>query len=86
MNIKKLGYDFDRIIKEYKDAFNLVSLLKKECEVLLFGGAVREYMDSEFNKLPRDFDLVVKKKDKNIELDELLSKFEFKKIDSMDIK
>lgn len=79
MRIDKLGCDFENLIREYEEAFRLFCILKEQGEVLLFGGAVREYLDTEFNNLPRDFDLVIKKNSQNIDLDRVLEKFQYKK-------
>ncbi|CEO15716.1 Uncharacterised protein [[Clostridium] sordellii] len=79
MSIDKLGYDFENLLKQYNEAFKLVCTLKEQGELLLFGGAVREYMDNEFHDLPRDFDIVIKKNNNSVNLDEVLDKFEYKK-------
>ncbi len=79
MGIDKLKNDFEELLRQYDEASELIYTLKNEGELLLFGGAVRDYMDNEFNNLPRDFDIVIKKNNKDVNLDELLKKFEYKK-------
>ncbi|HBF2979799.1 TPA: hypothetical protein KN544_003501, partial [Clostridioides difficile] len=79
MNIKNLGCDFEKLLRQYNEASELIKTLKLYGELLLFGGAVREYMDNKFNHLPRDFDIVIKKNNEYVNLDEILYKFQYKK-------
>lgn len=57
----------NELLKKYKNLNSLINELKEENEVILFGGAVRDYLFlNEFN--PRDLDLVIKfNKDNNLE-------------------
>ncbi|WP_394884790.1 hypothetical protein [Clostridium butyricum] len=74
----KLSEDFYKLIKEYPDANSLINQLGKYGELLLFGGAVREYNDSGFETMPRDFDIVISKNN-NVDLDMILQNFYYKK-------
>lgn len=71
--------EFYKLLNNYPQANELINCLNDCGEVLLFGGAVREFNDSRFNNTPRDFDIVIKKSDKDIDLDNLLNKFYYKK-------
>lgn len=75
----KLSEDFYKLISQYPDANSLINQLGKYGELLLFGGAVREYNDSGFENMPRDFDIVISKNDNNINLDAVLQDFHYKK-------
>jgi hypothetical protein len=71
--------DFYKLISGYPSADSLINQLQQCGEVLLFGGAVREYNDTRFNSMPRDFDLVINKGDNNINLEDILKNFSYKK-------
>ena len=74
----KLREDFYDLIGQYPNANSLINQLGEYGELLLFGGAVREYNDSRFENMPRDFDIVI---DKNIDvnLDYVLQDFDYHK-------
>ena len=74
-----LGIDFNKLINEYPNVKSLINQLENYGELFLFGGAIREYNDTKFSKIPRDFDIVINKKDKNLNLDNILKKFSYKK-------
>ncbi|EHK2280454.1 hypothetical protein DDA98_10780 [Clostridium perfringens] len=74
-----LGIDFNKLINEYPNVKSLINQLGKYGELFLFGGAIREYNDTKFSEIPRDFDIVIDKKDKNLNLDDILKKFSYKK-------
>lgn len=67
------------IISQYSEAKSLLETLENNGDLFLFGGAVREYFDNEYNRMPRDFDLVFQKKDKNIDLDKIMKNFTYTK-------
>lgn len=75
----KLNEDFYKLISEYPNANSLINKLGQYGELLLFGGAIREYNDNRFKNIPRDFDIVVNKKDNNVNLDTVLEDFYYKK-------
>lgn len=79
MDVKKFYNDFYEVMSNYNNAKVLMEELESSGEVILFGGAVRDYIDNNYKKLPRDFDIVYKKKSDKIGLDKLLSKFNYKK-------
>lgn len=79
MDVKKFYNDFYEVMSNYNNAKVLMEELESSGEVILFGGAVRDYIDNSYKKLPRDFDIVYKKKSDKIGLDKLLSKFNYKK-------
>lgn len=79
MDVKNFYNDFYEVMSNYNNAKVLMEELEKSGEVILFGGAVRDYIDNSYKKLPRDFDIVYKKKSDKIGLDKLLSKFNYKK-------
>lgn len=74
----KLSEDFYKLIERYPEANSLINRLGNYGELLLFGGAVREYNDSGFENMPRDFDIVINKK-VNVNLDTVLQSFNYKK-------
>jgi len=78
-NEKDFKKDFYKLLSEYPEANNMVKLLEENCDLVLFGGAIREYIDSKFDSIPRDFDIVLRKKKDDIDLDKLLLKFNYKK-------
>lgn len=69
-NADGLNQCFFKLIHKWPEARYAVNRLTEEGDLLLFGGAVREYLDHGFKKLPRDFDIVVKTD--NIILDDYL--------------
>lgn len=75
----KLSEDFYKLIAKFPDANNLINQLNSCGEILLFGGAVREYVDNQFSNMPRDFDIVINKNDDKVDLDKILKNFEYKK-------
>lgn len=79
MEIYNFNKEFYKLLNKYPRANKLIDSLSTYGEILLFGGAVREFNDSKFNIVPRDFDIVVKKYNKNINLDNLLNEFSYKK-------
>lgn len=71
---------FSELISNYSEANRLVEKLKENGQLLLFGGAVRQYMKTEgYKKLPRDFDIVIEKNSSTIDLDDVLNEFSYKK-------
>lgn len=87
MEKKKFDEEFYKLLSKYSQANELIKCLNDYGEVIVFGGAIREFNDNKFNNIPRDFDIVIKKNNhNNTSLDELLNKFNYKKIDLMDIK
>lgn len=61
-------------------ATDLLSTLKQNGETIIFGGAVREYKNNAYNDytdLPRDIDIVYKKRNKDLET--ILRQYDFKK-------
>lgn len=79
MSISTLGNDFQKLLGEYINALELFNTLKKEGDLILFGGAVRSYIDNKFRDLPRDFDIVINKNDNHTNLDIILDEFEYEK-------
>jgi len=79
MTTNNLSKDFYSLLKKYPNAYNLVKSLENCGEILLFGGAIREYNDNRFYNIPRDFDLVIKRKHREIDLELLLKNFNYKK-------
>lgn len=75
----KLNEDFYKLISKYPDANKLIHKLSQYGELLLFGGAIREYNDNGFKNMPRDFDIVINKKDNNVNFDTVLEGFHYKK-------
>lgn len=71
--------EFYKVMSRHNNAKILMEKLESSGEVILFGGAVREYIDSSYRELPRDFDIVYKKKSYELGLDELLLGFNYKK-------
>lgn len=76
---RRLSKDFYNLISQYPDAYSLINQLNKYGELLLFGGAIREYNDSGFDNMPRDFDIVINKNNDNTDLDKVLEAFNYKK-------
>ena len=74
-----LNKEFYRLLNRYPQASKLIQCLNECGEILLFGGAVREFNDNKFNITPRDFDIVIKKKHNDINLDNLLHRFYYRK-------
>lgn len=59
-NYEPLLYDsFFKVIETWPDARACLNCLCKEGELLLFGGAVRDFYENKYSLLPRDFDIVV---------------------------
>lgn len=79
IDTQNLYIDFKRLISPYPEAEKLIQQLEKTGELLLFGGVVREYIDNRFQRLPRDFDIVVNKANQGTDLDSVLIDFDFKK-------
>ncbi|WP_373483854.1 hypothetical protein [Acetobacterium sp.] len=79
INEKKFYSDFHDIISRYSNADKLIRKLEENGEIIVFGGAVREYIETNYEKLPRDFDIVFKKTKKHKDLESLLSGFFYKK-------
>jgi len=77
--LKELKFDFYNFINKYSEANQLIDDLNNIGEILLFGGAVREYIENKFSTIPRDFDIVIKKDKANFNLDNVLNKFNYKK-------
>lgn len=59
---------FYNTIKNFPLAKNVVIRMLEEGNLLLFGGAIRNYYENQFSTMPRDFDIVVCTK--NDELDQ----------------
>ena len=70
---------FERFINSYLNAQKFIDKLEENSEVILFGGAVRDYFENSFKKKPRDIDLVLYPNEK-LCLTELLedNKYEYK--------
>lgn len=79
MEIYNFNKEFYKLLNKYPRANKLIDSLNSCGEILLFGGAVREFNDSKFNTIPRDFDIVIKKYNKNVNLDKLLNEFSYMK-------
>lgn len=58
---------FYSILKLRPLALKLIFRLEEEGDLLLFGGAVREFFKSNFEVIPRDFDIVVNSTNKDFE-------------------
>jgi hypothetical protein len=67
----KIRKRFFDILSNRPKANDFILQLEKETELLLFGGCVRDYLDHNYEELPRDFDIVVKK-DNNFSLKEYI--------------
>ncbi|URZ08957.1 hypothetical protein [Clostridium felsineum] len=70
--------DFYKLINQYPNASKLISILEHHGDILVFGGAVRDYNDNGFKSMPRDFDIVINS-DNNYDLEILLKEFSYKK-------
>lgn len=74
---------FYSIISKYENTVKLFKNLNSNGELYIFGGAIRHYLDNgNFNTLPRDFDIIFKKKDSpsTIKLENIISQHsKFKK-------
>lgn len=70
-----ISEDFYALINKYPNVSSLINQLQEYGEVLLFGGVIREYNDSKFNNMPRDFDIVINKINSNVKLDNVLNNF-----------
>ncbi len=79
MDTYSFSQDFYTLLSNYPKANTLIKFLENHGEIFLFGGAIREYNDSRFENMPRDFDIVIKKYTENINLDEVLTNFSYKK-------
>ncbi|WP_068675259.1 hypothetical protein [Oceanobacillus sp. Castelsardo] len=75
-NLKKR---FEEIFQERLEAKKLLSDLENNGELLLFGGCIRDYLDHEFEQIPRDFDIVLN--DMFIDIDTILqmNKFSYRR-------
>lgn len=73
-----LKEEFYQIVEEHLELKNLISKLSDKGEILLFGGAVRQYLEDGFKNMPRDFDIVINSDDE-CDLDECFENLEFKK-------
>ncbi|PHV72211.1 hypothetical protein CS063_01680 [Sporanaerobium hydrogeniformans] len=78
MPYSNLSRDFIELMQVYPMAEQMINELSIDNELLLFGGSVREYLESGFRNIPRDFDIVIKKKRKN-SLEDILCKYPHKK-------
>ncbi|TGE37194.1 hypothetical protein E4K67_15075 [Desulfosporosinus fructosivorans] len=58
---------FYSILKSRPLAQKAIFRLREEGDLLLFGGAVREFFNSDFEVIPRDFDIVVNSTNKDFE-------------------
>ena len=67
--------------KFYNNFYSIISKYENIVELYIFGGAVRHYLDNgNFNTLPRDFDIIFKKKDSTVKLEKIITQyFKFKK-------
>jgi hypothetical protein len=62
-NYEPLLYNaFFKVIEAWPDAQSCLKSLSQEGELLLFGGAVRDFCENGYSLLPRDFDIVVNTK------------------------
>ncbi|WP_110955002.1 hypothetical protein [Anaerosinus massiliensis] len=61
MKYSDLFEDFYKLMRQFPNADRLLHKLNKDNELFLFGGCVRSYLKNNFNKMPRDFDIVLKK-------------------------
>lgn len=77
----KFYNNFYSIISKYENIVELFKNLNSNGELYIFGGAVRHYLDNgNFNTLPRDFDIIFKKKDSTVKLEKIITQyFKFKK-------
>lgn len=84
MNFDEMKFynDFHNIISKYSRAEKLIRELEDNGEIIIFGGAVRDYLESNFETMPRDFDIVFKRKRKD--LDSMLIDFCEKKKNRFD--
>lgn len=79
INEQKFYSDFHDIISKYSNANKLIKKLEDNGELIVFGGAVREYIETNYEKMPRDFDIVFKETKKHQNLESLLSEFIYQK-------
>lgn len=77
MHTYDLSRDFYKLIRRDTDACRLINRLEEHGDILLFGGAVREYKDNQFSKIPRDIDIVVKNENDLINIENIMSEFRY---------
>lgn len=76
---QKFYKDFHKLLTEYKNASELINQLEKSGEVIVFGGAVRDYLECEYQYMPRDIDIVFHCNKNKVCLDTILSNYDCKK-------
>lgn len=79
MNEINLKRDFYHLIENYSKSKELICRLSNKGEVLLFGGAVRGYLENEFKSMPRDFDIVINTNELDCDLEDCFINLEYKK-------
>ncbi|SES62166.1 hypothetical protein SAMN05216389_10190 [Oceanobacillus limi] len=69
----KIKESLFRLLSSRPQAMSFIKTLEAEGDLILFGGSVREYLDHEYNEVPRDFDFVI---NTNKDISNLVETFE----------